>query len=273
MDLKNWNRRWILHIVDLWSCFTVSTFIPRKRLTDVIHAMMTEWCSIFGIPQGVLTDNGGQFVSEEMLEVESMLNTEVLSTAAESPFQNGVRERNHQVVDSILTHHKLVQDFPCTLVDILLKWSCMANNSLQINEGFSSHQLALGKNPNIPNAISLSPSSLEASTTCAKFAKRINSLHAAPKAFIESTEIHYPGDTLVDKLSDGNDISSNTATTSTDNLDSSGNLTNGSGKQSVLEERVPEGDDDQVNQAQTKHELKQQTHKYHTGFIDELSFN
>ena len=90
MDLKKWNGRWILHIVDLWSRFTVSAFNPRKRPTDVIHAVMTEWCSIFGIPQGVLTDNGGEFVSEEMLEVESMLNTEVLSTAAESPFQNGV---------------------------------------------------------------------------------------------------------------------------------------------------------------------------------------
>ena len=183
MDLKKWNGRWILHIVDLWSRFTVSAFIPRKRPTDVIHAVMTEWCSIFGVPQGVLTDNGGEFVSE-MLEVESMLNTEVLSTAAESPFQNGLCERNHQVVDSILT--KLVQDFPSTPVDILLKWSCMAKNSLQIHEGFSSHQLVLGGNPNLPNVISSSPSSLEASTTSEKFAKHINSLHAARKAFIES---------------------------------------------------------------------------------------
>ena len=165
MDLKKWNGRWILHIVDLWSHFIVSTFIPWKRSTDVIHEMMTEWCSIFGIPQGVLTDNGGEFIREEMLEVESMLHTEVLSTAAESPFQNGVCERNHQVVDSILT--KLVQDFPSTpvSVDILLKWSCMAKNSLQIHEGFNSHQLVLGRNLNLPNVISSSPSSFEASTT------------------------------------------------------------------------------------------------------------
>ena len=98
-----------------------------------------------------------------MLEAESMLNTEVLSTAAESPFQNGVCERNHQVVDSILT--KLVQDFPSTPVDILLKWSCMAKNSLQLHCGFSSHQLVSGRNPKLPNVISSSPSSLEASTT------------------------------------------------------------------------------------------------------------
>ena len=58
-------------------------------------------------------------------------------------------------------------------------------------------------------------------------------------------ERHYHGDTPGDKLSDGNNISSNAATTSTDRLDSSRKPTNESGKQSVLEERIPEGHDDQ----------------------------
>ena len=226
-------------------------------------------------------------------------------------------------------------------------------NSLQIHEGFSSHQLVLGRNPDLPNVLSSSPSSLEASTPSEKFAKQINSLHAARKAFIESEscekikralkskiraseqvfnpgdKVYYkienqerwlgpakvifqdgkvvfvrhgavwikvspnrlvksgkefqsvsskinsphvhdddlrseddgdinithdddhngserhPGDTPGDKLSDGNNISSNAATTSTDSLDLSGKPTNDSGKQSVLEERVPEGLDDQ----------------------------
>ena len=184
MDLKKWNGRWILHIVDLWSRFTISTFISRKRPSDVIHALLTDWCSIFGMPSGILTDNGGEFVGEEMLEVESLLNIEVLSTAAESPFQNGVCERNHQVVDSILT--KLAKDFPTTPLEVLLKWACMAKNSLQMYEGFSSHQLVLGKNPNLPNVMSSSPSSLETTSTSEKFTKHINSLHAARKAFIQS---------------------------------------------------------------------------------------
>ena len=65
MDLKKWNGKWILHIVDLGSRFTISTFIPRKRTTDMIHVVMTALRSIFGIPLGVLTNNGGEFVSEE----------------------------------------------------------------------------------------------------------------------------------------------------------------------------------------------------------------
>ena len=31
MDLKSWRTRWILHLVDMWSRLTVSTFIDRKK--------------------------------------------------------------------------------------------------------------------------------------------------------------------------------------------------------------------------------------------------
>ena len=107
MDLKHWKNKWILHIVDLYSRFTISVFISRKRPSDVIHAFLSEWCSIFGVPKAILTDNGGEFINAELQEVESMLNIQVLTTAAESPFSNGTCERNHQIVDSILSKLKL----------------------------------------------------------------------------------------------------------------------------------------------------------------------
>ena len=37
-----------------------------------------------------LTDNGGEFSSDEMREVCSILDVQTLTTAAFSPFQNGV---------------------------------------------------------------------------------------------------------------------------------------------------------------------------------------
>ena len=184
MDLKYWKGKYILHIVDLWSRFTISTFISRKKPTDVIHAIMNDWCSVFGVPAGILTDNGGEFINEELNEVRAMINIESLSTAAYSPFQNGTCERNHQVVDSIL--EKLVRDFPKTPEPVLLKWACMAKNTLQMYEGFSSHQLVFGRNPSLPNILTSSPSSLEHTTISKRFTEHLNSLHAARKAFIES---------------------------------------------------------------------------------------
>ena len=184
MDLKSWKGKWILHIVDLWSRFTMSTFISRKKPTDVIHGLMNEWCSVFGVPSGILTDNGGEFVNEELDEVRSMFNIEPFSTAANSPFQNGTCERNHQVVDSIL--EKLVNEFPKTPESVLLKWACMAKNTLQMYEGFSSHQLVFGRNPHLPNILTSTPSSLEYTTISERFTEHLNGLHAARKAFIES---------------------------------------------------------------------------------------
>ena len=102
IDLKHWHGQWILHMIDMWSRFTVSVFVPRKRPTDIVNAILLHWVGIFGIMKCVLSDNGGEFVNEELREVQSILNVETLSTAAESPFQNGICERNHQVVDWIL---------------------------------------------------------------------------------------------------------------------------------------------------------------------------
>ena len=40
MDLKQWNGQWILHIIDMWSRYTISVFINRKRSSEVINALM-----------------------------------------------------------------------------------------------------------------------------------------------------------------------------------------------------------------------------------------
>ena len=43
----------------------------------------------YGIMDSILTDNGREFTAQEIEEVASILNVNVLTTAAESPFQNG----------------------------------------------------------------------------------------------------------------------------------------------------------------------------------------
>ena len=43
MDLKQWKGQWILHMIDMWSRYTVSVFINRKRPSDIIDRMVTHW--------------------------------------------------------------------------------------------------------------------------------------------------------------------------------------------------------------------------------------
>ena len=82
---------------------------------------MEHWVRYSGIPEGVLNDNGGEFTADKIREVKSVLNVKDLTTAAESPWQNGMCEKNHQLVDSMLAQMRL--DFPQTPDHTLLAWS------------------------------------------------------------------------------------------------------------------------------------------------------
>ena len=152
MDLKQWKGRWILHMIDIWSRYTNSVFINRKMPSDVINALMQRWVGVFGVMGAIMTDNGGdnggEFSSDEMREVMSILDVRVITTAAESPFQNKLCERVHAVTDIMLL--KLEEENMNTDSQTLLCWANMARNSLQMWNGFSSHQLIFGKNPNLP---------------------------------------------------------------------------------------------------------------------------
>ena len=83
-----------------------------------------------------------------MREVLSISNVRAITTATESPFQNGLCERVHAVTDMMLL--KLEEENRKTDSQTLLSWANMAGNSIQMWNGFSSHQIMFGKNQNLP---------------------------------------------------------------------------------------------------------------------------
>ena len=56
-----------------------------------------------------------------MLEVASILNIQLSSTPAESPWSNGLCERNHQITDRML--EILTEENPKTDENTLLVWA------------------------------------------------------------------------------------------------------------------------------------------------------
>ena len=185
VDLKQWTGKgWILHIIDMHTRYTRSVFVDRKVSSGIIDKIMKEWVAIFGVPKMLMSDNGGEFTSDEWREVTSFLNIKKITTAAEAPWQNGLCERVHQVTDQILL--KLQDSYPNLELDLLLAWSNMARNSLQMYLGFSSHQLVFGTNPNLPNILNDNLPAMNESTSCDVFAKHLNVLRASREAFIKS---------------------------------------------------------------------------------------
>ena len=97
-----------------------------------------------------MTDNGGEFSSHEIREITSILNIQLYTKAGESPFQNGLCERVHAITDMVPV--KLEAEYGKTHSQTLLSWANMARKSLQMWNGYSSHQLVFGENPNLPNS-------------------------------------------------------------------------------------------------------------------------
>ena len=82
--------------------------------------------------------------------------------------------------------NKLSFQYPNTDLNVLLGWANMAKNSIHNHHGFSSHQLVLGSNPNLPNILTANPPALKGKTICEIFAQHLNALQASREEYIKS---------------------------------------------------------------------------------------
>ena len=109
---------------------------------------------------------------------------QLCTAAGESPFQNCLCERVYAITDMMLL--KREADYGKMNSQTLLSWANMARNSLQMWNGYSSHQLVFGKIPNLPNIMQDTLPALEGRTRSEVFSQHLNALHATRKAFIQS---------------------------------------------------------------------------------------
>ena len=93
MDLKFYQGKIILHLIDHATRLSQAVHIPSKHPRVIIEALLTNWISIYGPADKFLTDNRGEFVNNEFLDSCEQLNIVVHTTAAESPWSNGLMER------------------------------------------------------------------------------------------------------------------------------------------------------------------------------------
>ena len=183
MDLKFYKGNILLHLVDHATRLSASTIISSKKPEEIIRGIFQNWISVYGTPGKFLTDNGGEFANHHFLSMCEGFNITVHTTAAESPWSNGLVERHNRTIAEMLD--KMLSDTPCDM-HIALAWCISAKNSLQNCHGFSPYQLAIGHNPTLPCAYSDRPPALnhEASTLLIK--KNLDALHNAREAFIKS---------------------------------------------------------------------------------------
>ena len=112
--------------------------------------------------------------------------SKIWTTGAESPFQNGLNERIHSVTDLMLK--KIEAEHPEVSLEVKLAWASTARNSLQMWHGYSSNQIVLGINPNLPNIMTAAPPALTDKNNMSSevFKDHLNAMQSARRAFIQS---------------------------------------------------------------------------------------
>ena len=67
-----------------------------KKKSSSLAASIKNWWSIFVVPKRLLSDNVGEFISDEFYEMCERFNIIVIATPSYSPWSNGLCERHNQ---------------------------------------------------------------------------------------------------------------------------------------------------------------------------------
>ena len=81
---------WYFHMIDKFSRFSAAAIITNK--SHCAKVFLRYSIAVFGAPNKVFSDNGGEFVGEAFHEMCERFNIKIQTTPAYSPLSNGVCE-------------------------------------------------------------------------------------------------------------------------------------------------------------------------------------
>ena len=95
-------NQYILTLVDHFSKWAEAIPLRNHTAPTVARALMVHVFSRFGAPRQLLTDRGPEFESELFQQLMSWMEIDKLRTTAYKPSTNGVVERFHRTLNSML---------------------------------------------------------------------------------------------------------------------------------------------------------------------------
>ena len=169
---------YILWMVDLFSKMIKGKYIRDKHPETVLNALVSSWvigdgCGPGHPTRGFWCDNGGEFLNEDVLDYAAAMNVDIKMTSANSPWQNGIVERNHATADVIV--EKIMHENPSINIQDAINEAAFAKNSDINHSGFSPIQLMSGQNPVFPGLaeVDVSSSSIKSSS---KYMRKLKDL-------------------------------------------------------------------------------------------------
>ena len=149
MNVVSNNCRYVLTIKDRGTGFLVATPIPDKRAITVRNAFMQSWCSYFGTPQVVVSDNGKEFANQLLSDAFIQLGVDHRFVPPYSPQSNGFIERQHRTINQALRAEKTKTNWALRLPMI----TATINNTSIEGSPYTPSQYALGMCVNLSGQI------------------------------------------------------------------------------------------------------------------------
>ena len=187
LDLKflDQTNEIVLHCIDILTRFSTAVIIPNKKQETIVEHFCRSWIAIFGRPGQTLCDNGKEFCNKDFTDLCQNLMIEVNTTAAFSPWSNGMVERHNGLIADMV--YKLKEDVQCSS-EIAVCWAVNAKNNMANVHGFSPQQLVFGANSPVPglDADKVHLHQLGTKESSKIVADNINAMYTARRAFIEA---------------------------------------------------------------------------------------
>ena len=142
------SNQYILTLVDHFSKWAEAIPIRNHTAPTVARALMVHIFSRFGAPQQLLSDRGTEFESQLFQEVMRWMEIDKLRTTVFRPSCNGVAERFHRTLNSMLakTVNESQRDWDERLPIVLAAYRATPHEST----GLSPNKLFLGHEVRMP---------------------------------------------------------------------------------------------------------------------------
>ena len=136
-------NRFIIVMVCHFTRYPVARAVPEATAGRIKDFCQEVW-SQFGYPQAVLTDQGQNFMSNELAEFYKIMGVQKLRTTPYHPQGNGLCERMNQTLKGLLRTDigEIAKDWDQRLPHALLS----IRESVNRSTGFSPAQLLFGRN-------------------------------------------------------------------------------------------------------------------------------
>ena len=151
-DAKN-----ILHValsmVDAATSFHAAVLLRNRNAAHVAKKFMRHWCSLYGSPEAITHDQGGEFDGAFVGWMESHGIQSKIS-GARSPWQHGFCERHGALLGTACT--SLIWSYKAEGRDQMKQCLCaavQAKNCTLTRKGYTPYQLVYGRHPTFPDLL------------------------------------------------------------------------------------------------------------------------